>query len=70
MSVGPTPRSRTPGVDDEGQDPGERVVVLEARHHVDGDEAEDLAGILGDDHLPVAATRTARSARRCRSAAG
>ena len=38
-----------PRVDHKGQDADERVVVLEARHHVEGDEAEDLARRFGDD---------------------
>ena len=51
--VGPDAPAASSRVDDEGEDPGDRVVVLEARHDMDGDEAEDLTGVLGDDDLPV-----------------
>ena len=45
------PRSRRPGVDDEGEDADDPVVVLEARQGVEGDEAEDVAVVLRDDDL-------------------
>ena len=38
-----------PGVDDEGEDPDDPVVVLEAGQRVDRDEPEDRAVVLGDD---------------------
>ena len=37
------------GVDDEGEDPDDPVVVLEPRQGVEGDEPEERAVVLGDD---------------------
>ena len=41
------------GVDDEGEDPHDPVVVLEARQGVEGDEPEHRALVLGDEDLRV-----------------
>ena len=51
------------GIDDEGEDPHDPVVVLEARQRVEGDEAEDRAVVLGHDDLRVLgdANRSSRS---------
>ena len=38
-----------PGIDDEREDAHDPVVVLEARHGVEGDEAEQRAVVLGHD---------------------
>ena len=54
------------GVDDEGHDPDDPVGLLEARQRVEGDEAEDLAVAVGDDHLRMLRGEARRGARRCR----
>ena len=54
------------GVDDEGHDPDDAVRLLEARQRVEGDEPEDVAVAVGDDHLRVLRGEARRGARRCR----
>ena len=55
------PRSRTAEIDDQGDDPDERIVVLETGHDVQGDEAQDLAVVVGHDHRRIIAVEPAQA---------
>ncbi len=61
ISAPPDAALARPGIDHEGEDPHDPVVVLEARQGMDRDEPEDRAIVLRDDDLRRAPRRTGSS---------